>query len=149
MQRLYKGCTKWVVQGAEMQTIREYAKNNGVSYEAIRKQIKTYEVELKDHIMKNGRTQYLDDYAVEFLNKKRANSTIIETKVEQTEYIKSLEVENKNLLIKIAELEAELITAERKINAEKEKVELLQTEKIQLLEEKQTKPDKKKWWWQK
>lgn len=132
-----------------MQTIREYAKNNGVSYEAIRKQIKTYEVELKDHIMKNGRTQYLDDYAVEFLNKKRANSTIIETKVEQTEYIKSLEAENKNLLIKIAELEAELITAERKINAEKEKVELLQTEKIQLLEQKDSKPEKKKWFWQK
>lgn len=125
-----------------MQTIREYAKNNGVSYEAIRKQIKTYEVELKDHIMKNGRTQYLDDYAVEFLNKKRANNTIIIAQADKDEEIKRLENENKALLLKVAELQDQLLK-------EKDNVKALQEEKIQLLEQKESKLDKKKWWWQK
>lgn len=122
-----------------MQTIKEYAKNNGVSYEAIRKQIKTYEVELKEHILKNGRTQYLDDYAVEFLNKKRANSTIIIQKADKDELIKSLENENRALLLKVAELQEQLLK-------EKDAVKLLQEQKIQLLENKS---EKKKWFWQK
>lgn len=126
-----------------MQTIKEYAKNNGVTYEAIRKQIKTYEVELKEHIMKNGRTQYLDDYAVDFLNKKRANNTIIVAQADKDEEIKRLENENKALLLKVAELQEQLLK-------EKDEVKLLQEQKIQLLEQKESKPEKKKkWWWQK
>lgn len=125
-----------------MQTIREYAKNNGVSYEAIRKQTKTYEVELREHIMKNGRTQYLDDYAVDFLNKKRANNTIIVAQADKDEEIKRLENENKALLLKVAELQEQLLK-------EKDEVKLLQEQKIQLLEQKESKPEKKKWWWQK
>lgn len=125
-----------------MQTIREYAKNNGVSYEAIRKQIKTYELELKEHIMKNGRTQYLDDYAVEFLNKKRANNTIIVAQADKDEEIKRLENENKALLLKVAELQDQLLK-------EKDNVKALQEEKIQLLEQKDSKSEKKKWFWQK
>ena len=125
-----------------MQTIKEYAKNNGVTYEAIRKQIKTYEVELKEHIMKNGRTQYLDDYAVDFLNKKRANNTIIVAQADKDEEIKRLENENKALLLKVAELQDQLLK-------EKDSVKALQEEKIQLLEQKESKPEKKKWWWQK
>lgn len=125
-----------------MQTIREYAKNNGVSYEAIRKQIKTYELELREHIMKNGRTQYLDDFAVDFLNKKRANNTIIIAQADKDEEIKRLENENKTLLLKVAELQDQLLK-------EKDSVKALQEEKIQLLEQKESKPEKKKWWWQK
>ena len=125
-----------------MQTIKEYAKNNGVTYEAIRKQIKTYELELREHIMKNGRTQYLDDFAVDFLNKKRANNTIIVAQADKDEEIKRLENENKALLLKVAELQDQLLK-------EKDSVKALQEEKIQLLEQKESKPDKKKWWWQK
>ena len=125
-----------------MQTIKEYAKNNGVTYEAIRKQIKTYELELREHIMKNGRTQYLDDYAVDFLNKKRANNTIIVAQADKDEEIKRLENENKALLLKVAELQEQLLK-------EKDEVKLLQEQKIQFLEQKESKPEKKKWWWQK
>ena len=34
-----------------MKTIKQYAEEQGVSYEAIRKQISTYKEELKDHII--------------------------------------------------------------------------------------------------
>lgn len=125
-----------------MQTIKEYAKSNGVSYEAIRKQIKTYELELKEHIMKNGRTQYLDDYAVDFLNKKRANNTIIIQKADKDEEIERLKNENKALLLKVAELQEQLLK-------EKDNVKALQEEKIQLLEQKESKSEKRKWFWQK
>ena len=87
--------------------------------------------------MKNGRTQYLDDYAVEFLNKKRANSTIIIQKADKDEEIERLKNENKALLLKVAELQEQLL-------AEKDEVKLLQEQKIQLLEAKT--PQRKHWW---
>lgn len=122
-----------------MQTIKEYAKNNGVSYEAIRKQVKLYEKELIGHIEKNGRTQYLDSFAIDFLDKKRSNNTVIVTQVEKDEEIKRLENENKALLLKVAELQDQLLK-------EKDNVKMLQEEKIQLLEQKETKAEKKHWW---
>ena len=44
-----------------MISIRDYAKKNNVSYEAIRKQVKRYENELRGHIIKKSRTQFLDN----------------------------------------------------------------------------------------
>lgn len=115
-----------------MLTIKEYAKNKGVTYEAIRKQLKTYEKELQNHIVKNGRTQLLDDYAIEFLDDKRASNTVIVERTSKDEEIDRLKEENKNLLIKIATLQEELLK-------EKDEVKQLLTEKTELLETKQTK----------
>ena len=55
-----------------MISIKDYAKNKGVSYEAVRKQVNRYKDELDGHIHKQNRTQYLDDEAVTFLDSKRA-----------------------------------------------------------------------------
>ena len=44
-------------------SIKEFAQNRGVTYEAVRKQVAKYEEELRDHIVKRGRVQYLDEYA--------------------------------------------------------------------------------------
>ena len=55
-----------------MVSIKEYARTCGVSYEAVRKQIKRYAAELDGHIHQQGRTQYLDDVAVAFLSDHRA-----------------------------------------------------------------------------
>ena len=59
-----------------MITIRDYAKENNVSYEAIRKQIKRYEDELNGHIIKQNRTQFLDD-------RYGTNSNELRTDIEQ------------------------------------------------------------------
>lgn len=118
-----------------MQTIKEFAINNGISYEAVRKQIKRFEKNsLRGHIIRKGRTQYLDDYAVSFLEERRKNDPIMILNSENA--IKKLMDENKALLEKVTELQDLLLQ-------EKDTVKLLQEEKIHLLEEK---APKKHWW---
>lgn len=122
-----------------MVSLKEYAKNKGVSYEAVRKQVNRYKDELKGHISKVNRTQYLDQEAVAFLDNKRAESPIIIMESGKDEEIQRLEMENKALLLKVAELQEALLK-------EKDQVKLLQNEKIELLEAKNQKAEKK--WWQ-
>lgn len=86
-----------------MITIRDYAKENNVSYEAIRKQIKRYEDELNGHIIKQNRTQFLDDIAVAILDQRRRENPVIIVNQDTDSRLKQLEDENKNLLIKVAQ----------------------------------------------
>lgn len=122
-----------------MVSIKEYAKNKGVSYEAVRKQVNRYKNDLAGHIEKVNRTQYLDEEAVAFLDNKRAENPIVIMDIERDEEIQRLEMENKALLLKVAELQEALLK-------EKDQVKLLQNEKIELLEAKNQKAEKK--WWQ-
>lgn len=130
-----------------MITMKEYANNKHISYEAVRKQVKRYaEEELKDHVVVQGRTQFLDDFAVEFLNERRNENPIIIQEQSKDEELELLKEENKQLLIRIASLQDELLK-------EKEEVKILQTEKIHLLElkvepepESEPEREKKKWW---
>lgn len=85
-----------------MISIKDYAKNNNVSYEAVRKQVKRYEEELEGHIYKQNRMQLLDDEAVKILDKHRQENPIVILNQDTNDRIKQLEEENKNLLIKIA-----------------------------------------------
>lgn len=126
-----------------MVSIKEYAKNKGCSYEAVRKQVNRYKNDLEGHINKVGRTQYLDDEAVSFLDSKRAGNPVVIMEVGKDDEIKRLQEENKNLLIKIAELQELLLH-------EKDQVKELQEEKIALLEKSEEaateKTEKKPWW---
>lgn len=95
-----------------MVSIKDFARDFGVSYEAVRKQIKRYEDELQGHIHRQGRTQYLDDVAVAFLSEHRAPAPVaIYTEDAMLKKIQELEAEVKGLLTvkadqaeKIAEL---------------------------------------------
>lgn len=111
-----------------MISMKEYAKQKGITYEAVRKQVSRYKEELEGHISKSNRTQYLDDEAVAFLDKKRAESPIIIMEQNKDDEILRLQDENKALLLKVAELQDALIH-------EKDRVQQLQDEKIALLEE--------------
>ena len=126
-----------------MISLKEYAEKKKISYEAVRKQVNRYRDELGDHLYKKGRTQYLDEEGEEFLDQRRASNPVIIVENDKNERIEQLENENKQLLIKIASLQEQLLQ-------EKDNVKQLQQEKIELLEEKKTEPDvpKKKWWWQ-
>lgn len=120
-------------------TIKEFAEIQHISYESVRKKIKRYEKELHGHINMQGRTQYLDDFAVEFLQKHQQNQQIIMMSADQNEEIEQLKNENKVLLVKVAELQEQLLN-------EKDNVKLLQKEKIELLEKKNEEKPRK--WWQ-
>lgn len=119
-----------------MKSIKEYAKEKQVSYEAVRKQINRYKDELKGHIQKVGRTQYLDEEAEAFLNEKRSTSPVVLVQASKDEELEELRKEKEMLLLKVAELQDQLLK-------EKDQVKNLQEEKILLLEQKN------KTWWQK
>jgi hypothetical protein len=74
----------------EYVTIKEFAKDQHVSYQAIHSQISRYREELQEHIIKNGRIQLLDEYAVNFLKSRRRESPVIMVKQEQGEELKAL-----------------------------------------------------------
>lgn len=109
-----------------MITIKDYAEAKNVSYEAVRKQLKRYQEELKGHIFKENRTQLLDEMAVTFLDEKRQASPIIIMENSKDDEIQRLQEENKKLLLKIADLQEKLLD-------EKDQVKQLQAEQIQLL----------------
>lgn len=119
-----------------MISLKDYAREKGVSYEAIRKQVARYKDELEGHIIKEGRTQYLDDAAVEFLDHKRATNPVILLEASRDDEVQRLTDENKVLLLKVAELQDALLR-------EKDAVKLLQEDKIALLEDKQ---QSRPWW---
>lgn len=99
-----------------MITLKEYAKNNSISYEAVRKQVVRYKEELGEHLIKQDRTQYLDDIGVEFLDGKRAASPII-----VMEHDKDRQLE---------ELRAQLNEEKAKNDRLKDQIILLQNQKI-------------------
>lgn len=60
-----------------MLSIKDFARDYGVSYEAVRQQVKRYQAELDGHIHRQGRTQYLDDVAVAFLSEHRSKPAMV------------------------------------------------------------------------
>ncbi len=60
-----------------METLREYASRHGISYEAVRKQVRRYAKELNGHITREDGQQRLDDYAADFLDKHRGERTML------------------------------------------------------------------------
>lgn len=130
-----------------MISLKDYAKNKGVSYEAVRKQVSRYKTELEGHIQKVNRTQYLDDEAVAFLDAKRQENPIVIYEVSKDEEIQRLTDENKALLVQIAQIQNELIQTQKALSAEKDSVKQLQADKIALLEAKQEADQSQKPWW--
>lgn len=84
-------------------TMRDYANQCGVSYEAIRRQVARYKKDLGGHIEKRGRIQVLDDWAVDFLNARRRGNPVVVAQVDLQVQLQQLQAENKALLIKVAE----------------------------------------------
>lgn len=83
-------------------TLRDYAKQNNISYEAVRKQVVRYADELGNHIIKDGRQQFLDEEAVAFLDAKRQKNPVAIIQQDKDEQIEALRREKENLLQTIA-----------------------------------------------
>lgn len=131
----------------EVITIKQYASKRNISYESVRSQVSRYKkTHLKGHISIQNRTQYLDQYAINFLDKKRRENPITVIHMETNDEVNRLRNENKMLLQKIAELQDLLIH-------EKDAVKALQADKITVLEqnkgntEKAPETQEKRHWW--
>lgn len=103
-------------------TLRDYAKQNNISYEAVRKQVVRYQDELAEHLIRDGRQQFLDEEAVAFLDARRQKNPVAIIQIEKDEKIEQLENENKQLLVKLATVQDALL-------AEKDKTDMLLAEK--------------------
>lgn len=129
-----------------MISLKAYAENNKISYEAIRKQVARYKEELGDHIIVEGRQQFLDDEAVAFLDDKRKKNPVVVQTINKDERIEELENEldslKKKMLMREAELQTQISAAEKEAKEAykelNEKSMLIATaeQQVLLLEEK-------------
>lgn len=117
-----------------MKTIKQYAEEQGVSYEAIRKQISTYKEELKDHIIIKSRTQYLDDWAVEFLSHKRKENPVILVSQEKADEVEAMRKQIETLRTQLLLAQNALIQSQEDRIKDKETIIALQAETRKTLE---------------
>lgn len=144
-----------------MISIKDYAAQKNVSYEAVRKQIKRYETQLDGHLERVGRTLYMDDDAVAFLDEKRKKNPVVVVQEDKDKVVQGLYEENKQLLIKITALQDELIEEKSKVQelqglllAEREQVKQLQAQMLADVAAKDddpeqievVQPNKTTWW---
>lgn len=126
---------------AELKTIKELAKELDCSYEAVRQHVKRYQTQLSEHISYIGKSQYLDEWACNFIKSKRVESPITIRTVERHERISELENENKILLQKLAIVQDELIKEKDKVQTlldeKREEIKLLEVQNADLSAEKE------------
>ena len=92
-----------------MMTLRQYAEAQSITYEAVRKQVSRYTEELKDHIVKKNRVQYLDDWAIQFLTERRRERPIVQIGEELSAEVESLKAEVESLKTKLMTAQTELL----------------------------------------
>lgn len=114
-------------------SLKEYARIKSVSYEAVRQQIARYREELGDHVVKDGRQQFLDEEAVAFLDERRQKNPVVIYQENKDEELERLRTECQQLL-------EELNGAKDRIIAQQDKLyELAASEQKMLLLESTSK----------
>ena len=116
-----------------MISMKDYSKQKNISYEAVRKQVVRYKTELEGHIFKRDRTQFLDEYAVDFLDQKRAVNPIVIYEANKVEEIAALREENNTLLRELAAVQKLLLEEQRKLIPLEAKLEIAEKEKQQAI----------------
>lgn len=83
-------------------SLKDYAAQNNISYEAVRQQVVRYKDELESHIIRDGRQQFLDEEAVAFLDGKRQKNPVAIIQQSKDDAIEELRLEREQLLLKVA-----------------------------------------------
>lgn len=82
-------------------TIKNYAKDKGISEQAVRRQVSRLQKKNKEfasHIVTSGNARMLDDWAVDYLNQHRRSNEVVYVENTDNEIIKQLKQENEELL---------------------------------------------------
>lgn len=101
----------------DVRSIKQIAEEQNVSYEAIRRQVARYSDELKDHIIRRNRTQFIDDWGYQFLKEKRRESPIILMNMDQNEQIEELKAQVDMLTSKLLAAQEQIISLQGEANA--------------------------------
>ena len=99
-------------------SLKDYAAQKNISYEAVRQQVVRYKDELAGHVIRDGRQQLLDEDAVAFLDAKRMKNPVAIIQMDKDERIEALEAQVKALLAKTAD-QADRISALAEWKADK------------------------------
>lgn len=97
-----------------MLSIKAYAELKNVTYEAVRQSVNRYKEELKDHVFVQGKTRYLDDFAMDFLDQKRSVNPVVIYEVSKDEEIDRLNNEVADLKDKVLKLQELLLDEQQK-----------------------------------
>lgn len=127
-----------------MITIRDFATQEGISYEAARKQIARYAEDLKGHIIRDNRQRLLDDFAVDFLREHRRKNPVVIQQYDTTAELQQLKYEKEQLLLQLNSVQAQLVQAQQQL--------LDQTGQMAELQARLTAAEqpRRRWWpWQK
>lgn len=109
-----------------MITVKEFAKKQHRSVQAIYQSIDRYKLQLEGHITKVGRTSYLDDEAVAFLETKREQNPVVIYQQDKDEELERLRQNADVMKAKIAELQEAVNNSQKEyIALQKENARLL------------------------
>lgn len=98
-----------------MITIRDFARDEDISYEAARKQIARYSDELKGHIIQDNKRRLLDDFAVDFLRQRRRKNPVVVQQYDATAELQQLKNEKEQLLLQLNSVQAQLVQAQQQL----------------------------------
>lgn len=88
--------------------IKTYAKQKGVSTQAVYKQIKNHEKELKGHIFKESGKKWLDEYAIDYLDRQSQQSAVAVQSLERDEAMNMLKSKYIELLERYKDISDQL-----------------------------------------
>lgn len=117
-------------------TIRQYAESQNVTYEAVRKQIVRFKEDLKGHIVRKDRTQYLDKWAVEFLTERRRENPIILVSQDKDEEIEAMKAQIEALRVQLMTAQTELLRSQEERLKAQDRIIELQDEAKKTLEDR-------------
>lgn len=109
-------------------TIREYAEQEGITYEAARQRIARAGAEITPHIVTRGKTKYLTDEAQELLNNYAYKVPLVRVADDRQALIDKLRADAEARTAKIIELQDRLLAVAEKAA----KLEAVEREKLLL-----------------
>ena len=98
-------------------SLKEYARIKNISYEAVRQQVTRYREELGDHVIKDGRQQFLDEEAVAFLDERRQKNPVVIYQENKDGEIEHLREERQQLLEDLNEAKSRIIAQQDRLYA--------------------------------
>lgn len=119
-----------VVLGADMVTLKQFADDQGISYEAVRRQVVRYADDLRGHVVRKQHTQYLDDEAVAFLKERRRASPLVLQTIDQSEEIAALRAELEQTRQKLMQAQEAIVQHQAKIIELQDETRQMLTERV-------------------
>ena len=106
----------------DLMTLKQFAEDQGISYEAVRRAVKRHGDKLNGHIIENDGVRYLDEEAVKILKERRRESPIVVQTMDQGEEIRELTAQIESLRAQLMQAQNELLSSKDRIIALQDEV---------------------------